>query len=203
MLKKLTTEEFVKKANLIHNNKYRYLSIYCGMSVKMQINCSVHGDFWQRAGDHIYNKTGCPQCGICKNTNKKRLTLQEFIERSNLIHNFQYDYSRAIYVDYATKIEIGCNKHGYFYQNPNSHLNGNGCPECGNLKISKKLSSNLDEFIIKANLIHNDRYDYSESIYTGNKREMIIKCYEHGRFYQTPNMHLNGHGCQECGKIIK
>src|SRR5690606_27781560 len=40
------------------------------------------------------------------------------------------DYSNSLYENATTKLEIGCPKHGSFWQTPNNHLNGKGCPEC-------------------------------------------------------------------------
>lgn len=61
--------------------------------------------------------------------------------------------------------------------------------------------SNTNEFIIKAKLIHNDKYDYDKSNYTGAKTPIIIICKIHGEFLQKPNTHLNGAGCPDCGRI--
>jgi hypothetical protein len=55
-----------------------------------------------------------------------------------------------------------------------------------------------DEFIIEANKIHLNRYDYSKI----NYKNVEIICKEHGLFEQIPKHHLHGHGCPKCvGKI--
>lgn len=75
----------------------------------------------------------------------KKLTLNEFIEKSQKIHGIRYDYSKVDYVNSKTKVRIICKEHGEFLQNPNSHLNGCGCPYCaGNIKLT------TEEFIQKA-----------------------------------------------------
>lgn len=57
-----TTEEFIFKANLTHNNKYYYDHVvYKNNSSKVLITCPVHGDFEQRPNDHLSNR-GCPHC---------------------------------------------------------------------------------------------------------------------------------------------
>lgn len=56
------------------------------------------------------------------------------------------------------------------------------------------------EFILDAKKLYNDRYNYSEVEYLGNKKKVIIKCKIHGNFYQTPNDHLGGHGCRKCSE---
>ena len=56
----------------------------------------------------------------------------------------------------------------------------------------------MSNFINKANLKHNFKYDYSKSIYKNAKTKVIISCKEHGDFLQTPDNHLQGQGCQHC-----
>ena len=52
-----------------------------------------------------------------------------------------------------------------------------------------------------ANIIHNNRYDYSLSEYKNLETKMIIKCEEHGIFEKTPRAHINGkEGCPLCKK---
>lgn len=66
--------------------------------------------------------------------------------------------------------------------------------------MSKKL--NLDTFVERARKIHGDKYDYSQSTYTGMLEKIKIICPEHGEFWQTPANHLKGKGCPTCGHII-
>ena len=60
----------------------------------------------------------------------KRLTTQEFIEQSKKIHNDKYDYSRVKYINNHTKVCIICPEHGEFWQYPQDHKKGVGCPYC-------------------------------------------------------------------------
>ena len=47
-LKKMTTEEFIKRAGEIHDNKYSYnKSIYINQNTKTIITCPLHDDFDQ------------------------------------------------------------------------------------------------------------------------------------------------------------
>lgn len=55
------------------------------------------------------------------------------------------------------------------------------------------------EFIEKAKIIHGDRYDYSLVNYKQSKEKIEIICKKHGKFFQSPNSHLNGNGCKKCG----
>lgn len=59
---KLTTEEFIKKAKVIHGNKYDYSSVqYKSSHEKIEIVCLKHGSFFQAPTDHLSLK-GCPKC---------------------------------------------------------------------------------------------------------------------------------------------
>lgn len=62
--KRLTQEDFIEKAKLVHKNKYDYSFVeYVKSSEKLKINCHIHGDFFQKANNHLQGK-GCPDCGI-------------------------------------------------------------------------------------------------------------------------------------------
>lgn len=66
--------------------------------------------------------------------------------------------------------------------------------------MSKKLTT--EEFIEKARKIHGNKYDYSKVVYVNSQTKVCIICPIHGEFWQRPNDHLNGYGCNKCG-IIK
>ena len=123
----------------------------------------------------------------------KKLTVEDFIRRSNEKHNNKYNYSLVDYVNYFTKVKIICSKHGIFEQNPSSHLYGTGCPKC-----SGKNKTN-DELISELKIIYGDKYDYSLFNYVvGNKVKII--CPEHGIFEKDLSLLKKGYGCQKCGK---
>lgn len=54
--------------------------------------------------------------------------------------------------------------------------------------------------MIKAKAIHGNKYDYSKVNYVNTKEKVCIICPTHGEFWQRPNGHLNGLGCDKCGK---
>ena len=109
------------------------------------------------------------------------------------MHGNKYDYSKVDYKNNKTKICIICPVHGEFWQTPNSHLSGRGCPKCGG---SKKLTK--EEFILRSNSKHNNFYNYDKVIYTNVDTKVTIICPNHGDFMQTPSMHMQGQGCPEC-----
>lgn len=125
----------------------------------------------------------------------KKLTTQDFIIKSRLVHGDLYDYSKVDYVNMYTDVEIVCKKHGSFYQNPSNHVRGAGCSICN--KIDKRILPK-SEFIKRSKKIHGSVYDYSTVHYTNTKTKVSIICPEHGVFEQTPEKHMAGHGCPKC-----
>ena len=85
-----------------------------------------------------------------------RKTTCEFIAEAQKLHDDKYDYSKVEYNSNKGKVCIICPKHGEFWQRPDKHLRGQGCPVCAGTQKSDTAS-----FIEKAIKIHGDKYDYS------------------------------------------
>lgn len=135
---------------------------------------------------------------------KKKLSKEEFVKRVKAVHGDKYDYNNIDYKDYnKTKVCIIChekdeygNEHGEFWQLPEAHARGQGCPRCSS---GAKLTT--EEFIRKARLKHGDTYNYGKTVVNGNNKSYVtITCPIHGDFRQKINNHLNGQGCYKCGK---
>ena len=184
---KSNTDEFIKKAQLIHGNKYDYSkTVYIAAAKKVKIICPLHGEFYITGNNHLRGQ-GCPKCA-----NNVKLETSEFIEKAKEIHGDKYDYSKVNYVNRHTEVCIICPECGEFQQTPNSHLSGNGCPKC------KGWVFNTEDFIDKAKKVHGDKYDYSKVDYKTSIIPVCIICPKHGEFLQKPNKHLCGCGCTKC-----
>jgi len=60
-----TTDEFVKAANNVHNNKYDYSKVdYVNNQSKIIITCINHGDYMQTPRNHLRGSC-CPKCNLC------------------------------------------------------------------------------------------------------------------------------------------
>ncbi len=197
--KKYTLEKLLEKFIETHNEFYIYkIDAYSNTKAIIDICCPVHGWFKQRISDHLTGK-GCMDCGIIKSGNDKKITLDEFIIRSNIIHNNTYDYSKVIYINNQTNILIGCPIHGYFSQIPNSHLVGRGCFDCGRIITANKTKLTLNEFIERCNTIHLNKFDYSLiKEYINYYQSVEIICPIHGIFKQKTGNHIEGAGCTAC-----
>ena len=135
--KKLTQDEFIKRAREIHGDKYDYSKVkYINSNTNVCIICPEHGEFWQRPTMHINEKQGCQLCGYKTISEKKKTDLDSLIEKFNIVHGNKYNYSKVEYINTSVPITITCPIHGDFSQTPHSHLLGHGCPKCG-VRLSK------------------------------------------------------------------
>lgn len=191
MSRKKTTEEFIRDARKVHGNRYEYPNAeYTGVFNILIITCLIHGDFPQTAHIHL-SGSGCPHC-----TGNARLNDIEFLKRAREVHGDRYGYSKSIYINTKTNLIITCKIHGDFQQTPDSHLGGSGCITCSGTE-----RSNNEKFIQKARLVHGDRYGYDNVVYVAQDKKVMITCYVHGDFPQTPNAHIKsgkGSGCPMC-----
>ena len=201
MPSKSNTEEFIKKAILKHGNKYSYDKVkYDGKDVPVIITCPKHGDFLQTPHEHL-SGCGCQKCWA-ERRKVPKISRDNFLELANKEHNGKYDYSKSDYKGVANKICIICPEHGEFWQTPQNHLKGQGCPKCANLKKGMYQVGTTESFIEKAQKVHGNKYDYSKVHYINNREKVCIVCPEHGEFMQKPLDHIHGSGCPECGKHL-
>ena len=140
-----TTNEFIQKAISVHGDIYNYSKVdYVNATTKIIIICKKHGEFEQTPNSHL-DGSSCRRCNT-----KKILTTEEFIRRSEVIHENEYDYSEVDYVNGRSKVTIICKTHGAFSQTPRSHLYGkkctkcNSCPSCQMWKTMGKLCEYCD-----------------------------------------------------------
>lgn len=59
---------------------------------------------------------------------------------------------------------------------------------------------NKEKFIEEANIIYNNKYDYSKVEYYNTAKKVCIICPEHGEFWKSPYNHLSGQGCPFCSR---
>lgn len=192
--KKLTTESFIKKAHLVHGDRYDYSKVnYVGAKTKVVIICKEHGEFEQEPTNHLMG-SGCIKCAGIHKSNTV-----EFVTRAKLVHGNKYDYSKVNYSTTNEKVSIICSTHGEFKQTPYGHLSGLGCKKCGYKITADSTKISLSEFIERAVSVHNNAYDYSLVRYDTTKDKIKIRCNKHGVFEQECDSHLQGHGCPACG----
>lgn len=210
---RLTDEEAMKKniaSPMSESTDFSFFK-FVNTRTKAKYFCKNHQLSFYMLPSNFWNGHGCKKCGKEKtNKNKKkgyylpiRKSNQQIISEFYKIHTKgKYDYSKVNYSKNNIKVEIKCNilRHGSFFQTPNKHLLGRGCPLCANETRNTNNKRPLEEFITISNKIHNNFYDYSETSYAGALEFTCIICPEHGKFKQKVSDHLNGRGCKYCAQ---
>jgi len=74
-----------------------------------------------------------------------------------------YDYSHVYYTGMKNKVNIHCKLHGMFLQNTHQHMHGDGCPKCGVICTSQKLSDNPTGWKHSEWIISAEKSKYFES----------------------------------------
>lgn len=176
-----------------------FMNEFITLYKEIHFKCNVCGYVFKRKPYNCLRSCGCPKC---RNSNNQKLTLEQFTERANQIHNFKYDYSESEYIDTDTRLKVICHEkdefgdeHGEFWVTPHSHIGmmKSGCPKC-----SGKFRKDTEYFIKQAKRVHGDKYDYSNTHYVKALKDIEVICKEHGSFWLTPNEHLMGQGCPLC-----
>ena len=200
---KITLEKFLERSKEHHGDKYDYSKVKIDKNVnhqsKLTIICPIHGEFKQMMMSHVSGR-GCEKCSFILIGKMNSITQKEFIDKSNIIHNYKYKYGNVDYQDMKTKVSITCLEHGDCKQSPDSHSRGGGCPTCGDESSSKLRSLSIEEFLSRSNIIHDNKYDYSNVKYRSFDYKVNILCPIHGKFSQSPDSHLRGSGCPMCSE---
>lgn len=192
--KKLTIEDFIKRAREIHGEKYDYSEYQMiNDATKSTIICECGNRFQQSYMNHVRLKQGCPVCkgGIF-------VSLKKQLEKCNIIHNNKYNYSlidEKTYITRQNKIKIICPIHGKFNMTMGNHLNGQGCVKCR----KSKTPMTPDEYLKKVDLLYTSIYKYDLTNYETTKSIIKITCPIHGKFEKIAARHLyNKQGCPVC-----
>ncbi|MCK5633187.1 hypothetical protein KAH94_05525, partial [bacterium] len=148
------TEDFIKKAKKSHAHRhYSYEKfIYVNAKTKGLIFCNVHNEYFAAAPyNHlsIKNKNGtgcgCPKCGREIVNEASRKPFDVFLSQAIEIHGSIYEYDKDSYNGVKHKMNIYCQEHGLFKQDPDCHINGKqGCPACKSSRGEKSARYSLE-----------------------------------------------------------
>lgn len=185
-----------------------YPESFKGMAKPMDVYCGEHGMFHPTPANMLFNKSICRKCSERINGLKRRMAIDEFIEKAHEVHGDKYQYDKSVYAGNMLKMIITCPIHGDFMQTPHNHLSGQGCPKCGLNIISEKGRCKQDDIIERFKEKHKNPYlDYSQFVYNGFDVKSVIICHktdkngvEHGKFLQSAGLHLSGCGCPKCSE---
>ena len=81
--KRMTSDEFIEKAKLIHGDKYDYSLVeYKNMKTKIKIKCNYCNNVFMVVPDLFFNKkSGCPNC---YNASKAEEEINEFLKTNGI-----------------------------------------------------------------------------------------------------------------------
>lgn len=195
-----TTEQWKREAEIVHHGKYVYTkSIYTGKDNELIITCPIHGDFKQIAKNHLRGY-GCPKCSGMYN-----YTTEEWIEYARTKQpDADYIMDRVEYKACNEKVCMICPRHGELWIKPSDYLKGQGCYWCGVESSKQKRLRDKEDFVREANIIHKNKYDYTNIDYKGMAYYIEPICPIHGKFKVKAGNHIVlGHGCPECAPISK
>lgn len=192
--RRLKHDEVIKQFQKIHGDKYDYSLVeYVKKHEPVRIICSKHGEFLQTPNNH-YRGAGCQECGKESIAKARSLTQEEFERRIYKMYGDQFDLSEAVYINNSTDTKFICKDHGAVYARPANAFFGKICRKCSGIMVR-----NTEDFIEQADMVHDEKYDYSKVEYVRSVSKVIIRCKEHDiEFLQTPNSHLSGSGCPLC-----
>ena len=203
-IKTYSKEYYIGKIKELNLPEYKIVSINGGNDITL--SCVTHGVFktsytsLKRCKEH--NRPKCMQekgvQGIQKNTESFKILAKD-------VHKDKFDYSRVVYVDNKTKINILCNTcKNRFDQKPTIHLSGKGCPNCWkNRNREEKIynRTSVEEVSKICNVIFNDTLDFTKSECVTSNDKMKVFCKKCNTEFEQYKGHLvRGVGCQKCSK---
>jgi hypothetical protein len=183
--------------------EYTGLEFFGSGELQPNINyvCKSHGPVTQNLYNHLAGKG----CYGCRNV-KSRDTLEEFSAKASEVHSGKYAYSEIVHgVEQGSVlralVSAVCPEHGEFTQQANAHMNGCGCPKCGDLTLVQKRS--ITEVEVLANW-PSDGHTFVKLVPSqGRGQRVVSACKAHGEFEQQLFNRLRlGHGCPSCSGVV-
>ncbi len=157
MAKKITFEEFEKRANEKHGGKYVYhKETFNGTKHNTTITCPIHGDFPQTPKNHM-NGQGWPECGKERARTYRKHNYKPFLDEAykRFGNDFSFPLIESQYVNNKTYITVRCNKCGYeFPRRPNDLFSDkfNGWKNCKHIEALERKKRKIEELKqLKAN----------------------------------------------------
>ena len=194
------TESFIRLAKEIHGDKDDYsLTVFTASRNFVKLVCVIggHGEYQQTANNHLRNHR-CSKCRDHGNKIRQTMSKEEVIRRCEERHAGLVDYSKiGEYVNNRTPMKFVCIKCKTEYMRDMEHMlgdgRGHGCPKCNG-----GVADTRESFIAKANIKHDNYYNYELVEYMNSITKVKIACPCGRTFDQTPGHHLGGCGCPYC-----
>lgn len=138
---RLTREEFVEKANIVHGGKYDYSLVkYKNVGTKIDIICPKHGVFSQIAANHLMGQ-GCPLCFKEKSNVEREVFefITELVGEKNIMANDRKMLDGKEIDIFLPKYGIGFEVNGLIWHSEKFEPNKNAMVDKLNLAESKSI----------------------------------------------------------------
>lgn len=150
--KRLSNETFIARVKERWGDEFDLSQIkYVDSRTKVLVGCRKHGFFYTYPTELLRGVFPCRKCWMESIGKYGMVTYEDFVKRSNTVHNNKYKYPDMDFKSVKDKVRIVCPKHGEFTQEVFSHMKGVGCPKCnsskGEMKVESFLKKNNIEFI--------------------------------------------------------
>ncbi len=133
-------KNILKEVNPKAYEEFEFIENYKGNKKKIKA-IGKYGEVLVRPHDLLQGKFPTIQLAIDKD--------KYFANQGIEVHKNKYGYENIIYVNTYTKIEIYCNDcKEYFWQTPDSHLQGRGCSRC----VKYEGEERVKEYLLKNNI---------------------------------------------------
>ena len=184
--------------------------VVAGSHLKVQWQC-VTGHTWKaavRERTRIDGATGCPECAKSNHSAIARMARSKgkpslAITHPALAKQWHPDNvlspSEVVSLSNANALWICDADSTHIWRSRVAkRVMGRGCPVCAAVDRAESCRRTTSEFIDLSRIIHDNRYDYSMTVYETVLTPVKIGCPVHGVFSQRPTNHLQGYRCQKC-----
>lgn len=133
---KLTRDEFIRRANFLHGDKYDYgLTVYDGYSSPVTITCPKHGNFTQTPDSHLQGK-GCRMCANVGPSKGQREILDFISQHAKAVEEYKFDGSRRAFDIYLPEHKLAIEYNGIFWHS--SKFQRDGGKEMEKYRVAEK-----------------------------------------------------------------
>lgn len=130
-----------------------------------------------------------------------KYTTEKFIQKAISIHGSKYNYSKVNYIGSKEKVTIICPIHGEFNQIAKTHLEGRGCPSCGQIKSNESKRGNKSIEKLNQELKEFGWELYGE--YNGSHNSAEFRCLKCGNIQKVAQAKsIRTAKCRNCEKHI-
>ena len=155
-----TIDELEERFKFVHEEEF-YTPIFTegNLQEKIIVICNICGNIYLQTKASFLSGCGCKICDKKIKSNLKTFTTEQFIEKSNKVHHYKYDYSKSVYINKKTKLEIICPDCGNsFFTTPDNHWKGSGCNICKVYQGEERIKS----FLLDKNIVFENQKTFDD-----------------------------------------